>query len=130
MSMGREVRHASLYSEKVWQELGVTEGSLVEVGLTNDVTPKIYRVVSTPTIDPSCEHCEHEPVSVRQARSTGSVLRQAQEPVSDAFVDNDEKMRKVIAIVGAVAITLLMIYFFGLLGPAVFGLLAGGILKG
>ena len=45
-------------------------------------------------------------------------------------VSNDEKMRKVIAIVGAVAITLLMIHFFGLLGPAVFGLLAGGILKG
>ena len=45
-------------------------------------------------------------------------------------VSNDEKMRKVIAFVGAVAITLLMIHFFGLLGPAVFGLLAGGILKG
>ena len=59
-----------------------------------------------------------------------AVLRQAQEPLEQAFVDNDEKMRKVIAIVGAVAITLLMIYFFGLLGPAVFGLLAGGILKG
>ena len=78
----------------------------------------------------------------RKRASTGSVLRQAQEPylvgelvepqepVSDAFVDNDERLRKVIAIVGAVAITLLMIYFFGLLGPAVFGLLAGGILKG
>ena len=45
-------------------------------------------------------------------------------------VSNDERMRKVIAFVGAVAITLLMIHFFGLLGPAVFGLLAGGILKG
>ena len=55
-----------------------------------------------------------------QEPCAGSVLRQAQ----------DEKMRKVIAFVGAVAITLLMIHFFGLLGPAVFGLLAGGILKG
>ena len=166
MIMGREVKHASLYSEKVWQELGVTEGSMVEVGLTNDVTPKIYRVISTPTDTPSCEHCEHEPVYsdpiaeiiaeavqedpvVLQSSATGSVLRQAQEPLKQAqepylvgelvepqeplredFVDNDEKMRKVIAIVGAVAITLLMIHFFGLLGPAVFGLLAGGILKG
>ena len=79
-----------------------------------------------------------------------AVLRQAQEPCAvsgsscvpsvasdhrssaagSETVSNDEKMRKVIAIVGAVAITLLMIHFFGLLGPAVFGLLAGGILKG
>lgn len=45
MIMGREVSAASLYSERVWHELGVTEGCLVEVGLTNDVTPKIYRVI-------------------------------------------------------------------------------------
>ena len=69
-----------------------------------------------------------EPYLVGELVEPQEPLRQ--EPVSEAFVDNDEKMRKVIAIVGAVAITLLMIYFFGLLGPAVFGLLAGGILKG
>lgn len=45
MIMGREVKAASLGSERVWHELGVTDGCLVEVGLTNDVTPKIYRVV-------------------------------------------------------------------------------------
>ena len=38
--------------------------------------------------------------------------------------------KKIFAAVGAAAVTLVMIYYFGLLGPAVFGLLAGGLLKG
>ena len=74
--------------------------------------------------------CVPSVASDHRSSAAGSVLRQAQEPLRQAVVDNDERMRKVIAIVGAVAITLLMIHFFGLLGPAVFGLLAGGILKG
>jgi len=41
-----------------------------------------------------------------------------------------QERRKIFAAVGAAAVTLAMIYFFGLLGPAVFGLLAGGLLKG
>ena len=45
MIMGREVKQASLYSERKMTELGVTEGCTVEVGLSNDVTPKIYRVI-------------------------------------------------------------------------------------
>ena len=80
-----------------------------------------------PTVQPTTQpkrHARRKRASAVSGSSAGS------ETVSEAFVDNDEKMRKVIAIVGAVAITLLMIYFFGLLGPAVFGLLAGGILKG
>jgi len=42
----------------------------------------------------------------------------------------DEERRKIFAAVGAVTVTAVMIYFFGLLGPAVFGLLCGGLLKG
>ena len=42
----------------------------------------------------------------------------------------DEERRKIFAAVGAVAVTAVMIYFFGLLGPALFGLLCGGLLKG
>jgi DNA ligase (NAD+) len=45
MIMGREVSKASLYSERKMEELGVTEGCTVEVGLSNDVTPKVYRVL-------------------------------------------------------------------------------------
>jgi hypothetical protein len=41
-----------------------------------------------------------------------------------------QERRKIFAAVGSAAVTLVMIYFFGLLGPAVFGLLCGGLLKG
>jgi DNA ligase (NAD+) len=44
--LGRTVEKASLGSEAKMRELGVTEGATVEVGLSNDVTPKIYRVVA------------------------------------------------------------------------------------
>jgi DNA ligase (NAD+) len=43
--LGREVSSASLGSERVAAELGVVVGCMVEVGLSNDITPKIYRVV-------------------------------------------------------------------------------------
>jgi len=43
--LGREVSSASLGSERVAAELGVVVGCMVEVGLSNDVKPKIYRVV-------------------------------------------------------------------------------------
>ena len=42
----------------------------------------------------------------------------------------EDEHRKVYAAIGAAAVTLVMIHFFGLLGPAVFGLLVGGLLKG
>lgn len=44
--LGRTVEKASLGSEAKMRELGVTEGATVEVGLSNDVIPKIYRVVA------------------------------------------------------------------------------------
>ena len=40
-----------------------------------------------------------------------------------------ENHRKIYAVIGATIITLVLIYFFGLLGPAIFGLLAGGFLS-
>lgn len=47
--LGREVTQASLYSEKTASELGIKPGDVIEVGLSNDVTPKVYRVVGTST---------------------------------------------------------------------------------
>ena len=44
--LGRTVEKASLGSEAKMHELGVTDGATVEVGLSNDVIPKIYRVVA------------------------------------------------------------------------------------
>lgn len=43
--LGREVSKASLYSEAHAAKLGITVGSTIEVGLSNDVTPKVYRVI-------------------------------------------------------------------------------------
>lgn len=53
--------------------------------------------------------------------------REAQEAEQCA---REQEQKKIFAAVGAAVITLVLIYFFGLLGPAVFGLLAGGVLKG
>ena len=44
--LGRTVEKASLGSEDTMRKLGVTEGAIVEVGLSNDVIPKVYRVVA------------------------------------------------------------------------------------
>lgn len=43
--LGREISKASLYSEAHAAKLGITVGSTIEVGLSNDVTPKVYRVI-------------------------------------------------------------------------------------
>ena len=43
--MGRTIRQAAIGSEAKMQQLGVKEGCLVEVGLSNDVKPYIYRVI-------------------------------------------------------------------------------------
>lgn len=43
--MGREVSRASLYSEATVAKLGIEEGSIIEVGLSNDITPKVFRVI-------------------------------------------------------------------------------------
>ena len=64
--MGREVKSVSLGSERTCQELGVTDGCLVEVGLSNDVTPKIYRVISepaavSPVTEPENNQADEEP---------------------------------------------------------------------
>ena len=48
--LGRTIEKASLGSEAKMQELGITEGCTVEVGLSNDVIPKVYRVLSQPTV--------------------------------------------------------------------------------
>ena len=106
-----------------------------DLHLLTDAQPAVHRQAQEPL--EQAHSCVPSVASDHRSSATGSVLRQAQKPCAvsgssagSETVSNDEKMRKVIAIVGAVAITLLMIHFFGLLGPAVFGLLAGGILKG
>ena len=47
--LGREVKKASLGSERMLEEMGVKRGDMVEVGLANDVRPTIYRVIELNT---------------------------------------------------------------------------------
>lgn len=54
--LGRTVSCASLYSEASAAKLGIQPGSIIEVGLSNDITPKIYRVIGTPNNHPSPEN--------------------------------------------------------------------------
>jgi hypothetical protein len=253
MILGREVKSVSLGSENNMKKLGVTEGCLVEVGLSNDVTPKIYQVVEdtvgtgscrdvardvtevpvpdvsevadaptleghtditdgtdsiavaettvteptvnqaaetpspcqasdtegtgtsvpsadagtarmepVPVVSPAAAEVEPSPVTdgignqaidivvvsprpterernaaarrrrreQREAQRLSYEARLEQEAREAEEYARQQERRKIFAAVGAAAVTLVMIYFFGLLGPAVFGLLAGGLLKG
>lgn len=66
----------------------------------------------------------------REAQRLSYEARLEQEAREAEEYAREQERRKIFAAVGAAAVTLVMIYFFGLLGPAVFGLLAGGLLKG
>lgn len=66
----------------------------------------------------------------RMAQQRAYEERMEREACEAEEAEREEQRKKIIAAVGAAAITLVMIYYFGLLGPAVFGLLAGGLLKG
>lgn len=66
----------------------------------------------------------------REAQRRDYEARLAQEAIEAEQEARSEMKKKIFAAVGAAAVTLVMIHFFGLLGPAAFGLLAGGMLKG
>lgn len=53
--LGREVKKASLGSERMLEEMGVKRGDMVEVGLANDVRPTIYRVIDNTEITESTD---------------------------------------------------------------------------
>lgn len=57
MILGREVKKASLGSERMLEEMGVKRGDMVEVGLANDVRPTIYRVIESNTDCTDCTDC-------------------------------------------------------------------------
>lgn len=110
MIMGREVKQASLYSEKKMAEMGVTEGCTVEVGLSNDVTPKIYGVVG------ATARCDSriEPVTEKREKQGG----------------NGREIAKVAGSVVAMSVALLLIWQTGLLIPVgLIGLVFAGVFK-
>ena len=156
MIMGREVKQASLYSERKMTELGVTEGCLVEVGLSNDVTPKIYRVVETATemttdgtdctdnhaepevIEETTDYTNNEPRPHRQRkpRTNNRETITNNRETSDishqpSAIDHQPSTTlKAVGMVAAATVALFVIYETGLLIPlGLIGLATGGILK-
>lgn len=114
MIMGREVRKASLCSENKMTELGVTEGCLVEVGLSNDVTPKVYRVVGNRSNQSVLNNQNNQNTTTAHAVQGG----------------NGHNFLKVVGSVAAMTIALVVIWQTGLLIPlGLIGLAMSGIIK-
>ena len=81
--------------------------------------------VSSPTLSRR-QHRREE----RERQRRNYEERMEREALEAETAEREEQKRKIFAALGAAVIVGLMIYFFGLLGPAVFGLLCGGLLKG
>lgn len=140
MIMGRTVSSVSLYSEKKMTELGVTEGCTVEVGLSNDVTPKIYRVVNTTsqeqteskTINQENNKTNKQENNVASKQDSKQTTNQTKEQATDQETKN-EKRKAVMQFAGGVAaflVGMVVMYNTGLLLPlGAAGLLVAGIVK-
>ena len=76
--LGREVHSASLYSEKSAADLGIYPGATIEVGLSNDITPKVYRVIAP---------AQHQASPVSADSTTPSASPQGS--VGDKVTEND-----------------------------------------
>ena len=76
--LGREVHSASLYSEKSAADLGIYPGATIEVGLSNDITPKVYRVIAP---------AQHQASTVSPDSTIPSASQQSS--VGDKVTEND-----------------------------------------
>jgi len=107
-------------------EPAIAEPIVTEPDLFQSVTePEIIQTVRQRNAE--ARRRRREEREAKQRAYEEQMEREAQEAEDYA---REQEQKKIIAAVGAAVITLVLIYFFGLLGPAVFGLLAGGVLKG
>jgi len=116
--------------------LGVGDVQVREQGATEIIASAAVGSGVTPAPEPFvpqreilAERC-HQRRLERERMQRSYEERMEREALEAEQAARDEERRKIFAAVGAVAVTAVMIYFFGLLGPAVFGLLCGGLLKG
>lgn len=128
MIMGREVKQASLYSEKKMTELGVTEGCMVEVGLSNDVTPKVYGVVED---DNEKLKMKNEKLGldreVSERRNNGNRQDTNNRPATG---QGGHQVLKVVGSVTAMTVALVALWYSGLIIPVgLIGLVTAGIIK-
>lgn len=87
--------------------------------------PSVGMMTETPTLSRRQQRREE-----RERQRRNYEERMEREALETEMAEREEQKRKIFAALGAAVIVGLMIYFFGLLGPAVFGLLCGGLLKG
>jgi NAD-dependent DNA ligase len=118
--MGRTIRQAAIGSEAKMQELGVKEGCLVEVGLSNDVKPYIYRV-----IDEGGENVKGTPEDVK-----GTPTDESAHPATARRKPTDRRWLKPLAVAAASVVACVVIYETGLLIPmGLIGLATSGLVK-
>ena len=67
---------------------------------------------------------------IQQQRRMTWAERQEREAQEAEDEERRQQRRKVLAAVGATIATLVLVNYFGLIGPALFGLVAGGLIKG
>lgn len=119
MIMGREVKSVSLSSEKKMRELGVTEGSIVEVVLANDVVPKVTKVISNSESKTLCDNV----IDLQRNKDTHK-----NDNINES--DNGSKIMKAVGFTAAMSVVLLIIWQSGLIIPlGLFGLITCGLLK-
>ena len=116
--MGREIKQVSLGSERKMRELSVTAGCEVEVGLSNDVTPKIYRVVKGNLTTENAPHT-----------APCNEIQEIVDARTDEVEENDAAWKKVAFGAAAAVVALVAINTLGLFGMAAAGLLVGGLIK-
>lgn len=112
------------------------EPSPVTDGIGNQAIEAVAVEPETVVVAPQPTERERNAAARRRRREQREAQRMSYEArleqearEAEAYARQQER-RKIFAAIGAAAATLALIYFFGLLGPAVFGLLAGGLLKG
>ena len=98
-------------------------------GITEGTVP-VCSSTPTPSQRERKAECRRRRREQREAQRRSYEERLEREAREAEELARQQERSKIFAAVGAAAVTLVMIYFFGLLGPAVFGLLAGGLLKG
>ena len=79
--LGREVKQAAIGSEAKMQQLGVKEGCLVEVGLSNDVKPYIYRVIDSGSENVKGTPSQNEDTTAKPETEAKANVEAAAEPI-------------------------------------------------
>lgn len=143
--------------QEVSEDLEVREDDIeaTEQGATETNATAPYHSGAMPVLEPVLEVSEEKPEPrpvIEPVRNQGNEematrqrqqRREERERVQRSYEERmereareaemaarGEQRKKLLAAAGAAAVTLVMIHFFGLLGPAVFGMVCGGILKG